>query len=516
MKYDYKIDMDTDSSHSLVLKRINPNSTVLEFGPSNGYMTKYMKEELGCIVYCIEADEEAAKIAKTYCKKMIVDDIDNLSWRHSLPINFFDYIIFADVLEHLKRPREALETAVGFLKKNGAVITSIPNIAHNAVIMELLQGKFDYRQVGLLDETHLRFFTKKSIRELLRNAGLRSIEWFLTTSRPEHTEFQQYYSFFPVAVQSYMKSRDDGNVYQFITVSKKVTDVKPEEIHDEPDINNENIFQDSYLQAFWESKNEFSESCSVKATLRYDKGFITHKLILPSEAKGIIRLDPGSEQSYIEIKDLMMQFYKKLPETREITRNVDGADENIVGSIKPDILPGAGIISLGDNNLFRFVCINNDPQLFLSVIPEEFSSCYKVLSLKMYATRNIPDSFLGEISQLINQLLIEGKGKQFVIEDKERYISQQQSEINSLKEKLLVQEEILTKNALRLKNAKIALTNRDQKVEALTQTLLKQQTELDIFRNRLAQVLDSYSWRFTAPFRCIAKTLQPFILPKKH
>jgi len=85
----------------------------------------------------------------------------------------FDYIIFGDVLEHLYDPEKCLKRMIPYLKKDGFILCSIPNIMHMSVIVSLLRGKFEYQDRGILDRTHLRFFTLESIVRMLWECGLR-------------------------------------------------------------------------------------------------------------------------------------------------------------------------------------------------------------------------------------------------------------------------------------------------------------------------------------------------------
>lgn len=120
MKYKYNIDMSSDNSLSLILRQVKPGSRILEFGPALGYMTQYLKEELGCIVYCVEIDADAASIASQFCDKMIVADLDELEyWGSQLGEQQFDFLIFADVLEHLRDPWNVLTYSKKFLDEEG-------------------------------------------------------------------------------------------------------------------------------------------------------------------------------------------------------------------------------------------------------------------------------------------------------------------------------------------------------------------------------------------------------------
>lgn len=161
-KYDTNVTMERNSSLTYIVKQIKPGTRVLEFGPATGYMTKYMKEVLKCEVYIVEIDEEAYEKARVYGKGGLCGNIEDYKWVELFADLKFDYITFADVLEHLTDPWRVLKSASKFLKEDGKVLISIPNIAHNAVLIDLFNNKFEYRRTGILDNTHLRFFTHDS------------------------------------------------------------------------------------------------------------------------------------------------------------------------------------------------------------------------------------------------------------------------------------------------------------------------------------------------------------------
>ena len=131
--------------------------SVLEIGCSKGDTLLDIKDMYkNAEVYGVELDEMAAKIAENFCN-VICGNIEN----EDLPYEeaSFDYIIFADVLEHLRNPQQALLYIKKFLKPNGCVLASIPNVQHISVVKDLLKGNFTYTPVGLLDHTHIHLFT---------------------------------------------------------------------------------------------------------------------------------------------------------------------------------------------------------------------------------------------------------------------------------------------------------------------------------------------------------------------
>jgi len=95
----------------------------------------------------------------------------------NIPHNFFDLIIFNDVLEHMYDPWEVLIACKKLLNKNGIVVISLPNIRHKSIMKELfLNDNFEYTEEGLLDVSHIRFFTKRSMQKMLTDCGYEIIK----------------------------------------------------------------------------------------------------------------------------------------------------------------------------------------------------------------------------------------------------------------------------------------------------------------------------------------------------
>lgn len=171
-RYDFDvIDLDSGSTHADVVLLTGEDKRVLELGPAGGYMTRAFTER-GCTVVGIEIDAESARRAAIHCERMIVGDLDTLDLERELGDDRFDVIVAADVLEHLKDPLGALQRLRGFLTDDGAFVLSVPNVAHGSVRLALLSGRFDYQEIGLLDRTHLHFFTHDSLAEMLDDAEL--------------------------------------------------------------------------------------------------------------------------------------------------------------------------------------------------------------------------------------------------------------------------------------------------------------------------------------------------------
>jgi len=167
----YTLKADPHSSHSVILDWLGEGRgrRLLDVGAADGLLSRLMTAR-GFKVTALEADPVAAEAGAAHCERMIVADLDR-----GLPQldGDFDAIVCADVLEHLRNPAAILMALRCSLAAGGAVVISIPNIAHAWVRLSLLAGRFDYAERGILDRTHLRFFTRRTLGALVTGAGLR-------------------------------------------------------------------------------------------------------------------------------------------------------------------------------------------------------------------------------------------------------------------------------------------------------------------------------------------------------
>jgi methionine biosynthesis protein MetW len=163
---------DRNSATTKIVALIPTGARVLDVGCSAGYLGEALKQRRQARVWGIELDEtDAAKARERGFEEVFTADLDRFAW-DDLDRYEFDAVVFADVLEHLKRPGDAIRGAAHHLAPGGIVIASIPNIAHLSIRVELMEGGFAYEKLGLLDDTHLKYFTKKTIEDLFRAAGL--------------------------------------------------------------------------------------------------------------------------------------------------------------------------------------------------------------------------------------------------------------------------------------------------------------------------------------------------------
>lgn len=146
---------------------------VLDVGCGSGVFGQTLKKTFGCEVWGVEPDLKSSEKAATRLDHVIHGCFDE---KIELPSGYFDCIFFNDVLEHMIDPAFALRLAQKVLAPAGTVAASIPNITHFPTVWRLVvRGSWEYTERGILDRTHLRFFTRQSIRQLFEEAGF-SIE----------------------------------------------------------------------------------------------------------------------------------------------------------------------------------------------------------------------------------------------------------------------------------------------------------------------------------------------------
>lgn len=156
------------SNREDMLKYVPPGiKTSLEFGCGCGGFSALVKDKFDAETWAVEINEEAAHKAEKILDKVI--NSDAAKSLDDIPENYFDCIILFDILEHLLHPSALLHDLKNKLSDKGVIIASIPNIRYYRTFIDLvIHGNWDYKDHGILDSTHLRFFTYKSILKMLK------------------------------------------------------------------------------------------------------------------------------------------------------------------------------------------------------------------------------------------------------------------------------------------------------------------------------------------------------------
>ncbi len=176
----YSFSNEPTGTHQLLLNEITPESTVLDVGAADGYLGESLIIQKKCRVFGIEphAQGAAEAVRKGYVV-CVPTSVEEALKDRRLKEEKFDYILAGDVCEHLLNPEQVLRTFKTFLKPGGKLVISLPNVAHYSVRAHLLCGRWDMQDAGILDRTHLHFYTQKTARALLAAAG-----WQVERVRP--------------------------------------------------------------------------------------------------------------------------------------------------------------------------------------------------------------------------------------------------------------------------------------------------------------------------------------------
>lgn len=218
-KYNFGYELQENSTTQWAFNKVKKNSKVLELGPANGNLTKHLKEQMNCIVDIIEISNETGILASQFARKAFIGteagNIENYHWYEALKNEKYDYIIILDVLEHLLQPNEVLKRLRELLKEDGSILISIPNIAHNSIIIDLINNRFNYNELGLLDNTHLKFFTYETLNKLFDNIGMVAVDKDYILLGVGENEIKNSYAEVEQSIAYYLRQRYMADVYQF-------------------------------------------------------------------------------------------------------------------------------------------------------------------------------------------------------------------------------------------------------------------------------------------------------------
>ena len=223
--YNFELNLQETNTMSYIEAYISAGSRVLEFGAANGRLTKYLSAEKSCRMTVVEIDGLSGKEAAEYAEKAYIGpeegDINKLGWYDAE--KKYDYIIFADVLEHLPEPKKILGLCRDMLEEHGKILVSIPNIAHNSVLIGLFNDEFEYDEVGLLDKTHIHFFTYKTFVRMLDELELMVSDQKPIYSSVGWNEINNKYTDVPSEMESALRKRKSGSIYQYVFCIEKKT-----------------------------------------------------------------------------------------------------------------------------------------------------------------------------------------------------------------------------------------------------------------------------------------------------
>ncbi|MBI3802798.1 MAG: glycosyltransferase [Nitrospirae bacterium] len=470
--YNQIFDPNAQDALGRIGRMIEAGSTVLELGPATGYFTRYLSEILKCTVDCIEWSEEMAQCAAPYCREMWVADLDQINLYSRFKEGTYDYIIAADVLEHLRDPWRVVEMCRPLLRTGGKLLLSIPNIGHAALVGDLLKGNFEYRDEGLLDRTHLRFFTRKSVLYMLRSSGFRVDSFDANIVMPEYTEYKYHLEFLPIILRQQLLSHADALTYQFIVSATvgKMTEEQWETLS-LPNVSSKPSFQ---VALFWTSSNgSFTEerSKSIWAPIGIERQLLRFELPDHIDIQRL-RLDPSDRPGFFHLFSIHLKGRNLLNGIEENYWSLNNIDE-IMQNVQLD-----NIHFCQEPLGAVFVATTGDPKLFLD-LPIHLSSVKQIswtlevdMDWPMSADFLIADiSFAAENKRLEESLHQQGQKAaelEFSIHVERQKLEAISKKVNQLEQELEVRQRRLTEEEKTVKELTATLENKLSELDSKT------------------------------------------------
>lgn len=215
-RYEYPVQLDSGTAPAQVVNLVGAGRRVLEFGCGPGSITRNLQAQ-GCTITGVDVDPTALEKVAEFCVSTHSLDLNSADWSPlARPADGYERVVAADVLEHLYDPLGSLRRMIGYLAPEGRMVISVPHAGHACLLGCLMAGDFQYRDWGLLDRTHIRFFGLSNIDKLLEDAGLATLQVRYVLKPPEDTEFKSLWLTLPRYWRQTLECADHAHVYQVV------------------------------------------------------------------------------------------------------------------------------------------------------------------------------------------------------------------------------------------------------------------------------------------------------------
>ncbi len=458
-KYNYDLDLNSGNSNSLILQHIKAGAEILEFGPAFGRLTKYLQSEMDCAVDIVEMDEESGQIAALYARKACIGlekgNIENYFWESLFSENKYDYIVFADVLEHLHCPQLVLKKCQKFLKPFGKILCAIPNIAHSSVIISLWNNDFTYKEVGLLDNTHIHFFTRKSFTEMAEQSGYHISSIENVTSAVGTNEIHWDYSAIPENVGNELRFRPEGDSYEYIFC-----------------LENSN---NSDLETYYNYSDSKNLACTCYVRERDDTDFAEEKCIKKFLAKkeNDIYFDLNKFENIIGLR---VQF---VPMPRAVIR-LNSCEIN--GVTPSYALDG---IQLGNN----MIIFENNSDIYINVKEGQPLVLHLNFEILSFGENTYIHEYFSKVKTLENE-----------IQEKEEIFNQRMSEkekhIEMLNNELILKETLLQEQKQSMLDKDNKLQQKEEEISTIKKEVQMHLSNINMLKNQIEKIKRSWIGKF--------------------
>lgn len=486
-KYDVGLDRQANDPLNIMLDHIDPNATVLEFGCAGGRMTKYMHDHLNSRVYIVEYNKDDYEQAKEYAEDGVCGDIQQFEWVEKFATVKFDYIIFADVLEHLYCPETVLEKASTLLKEDGIVWISVPNIAHNDIILNLYENKFQYTSTGLLDDTHIRFFTYESLKNMCEKLKLKPIYIDCISVPTNCTEQRINEIVHDNDFLELLDKRETGEIYQYVIGVGKKTSVQHEmlEIENKIDERTSTVIRN----VFFDKGNGFDGNNYLSLRAFRKENVFSEKIEVSKDVVRV-RFDPVEKIPCI-IKNL--RVFTDNGENIRIETNAEYKDKQY-----------------NFRNFDAQIIATLDKAAKWIVFAGNIEYTYNIMPTNTAIVRKLKNEVFNyekQIEKLTQKLTQLEKEK----EEESKVHSNQIQELNCELKRNTLQNEFKQKLSKQIKEEQHTLLKKYQEeLEKQNGEICRLQGEVDIFSKKYNEIVNSNTWKGTEKLRRIADNVKQY------
>jgi 2-polyprenyl-3-methyl-5-hydroxy-6-metoxy-1,4-benzoquinol methylase len=328
-----EIDGQRRTSLSVLTELVPDGSCVLDVGTGAGALGKELSERKACRVDGITHNPGEAAIASAHYQRLEVADLETRELAGIFAGARYDVIVCADVLEHLRSPEAVLNGARKLLAADGRLLLSVPNVAYVGQIAELMGGEFRYRQEGLLDHSHLRFFTRRSLLDLLGRAGWQVTRLETVEVELRASEFDSPLTGLPVTVQRRLLELPDALAYQFVVEARPAVGTADNRGFA---LGRRSAITDHSLALYWRSGQGYHEA---------DKSVVWGKVgqeaqefwftLPPTPGIDGLRLDPADRPGFVHLYWLGL-----LSSAGEVLWRWDGQADGLAGTLCQQLVTG--------------------------------------------------------------------------------------------------------------------------------------------------------------------------------
>jgi GT2 family glycosyltransferase/2-polyprenyl-3-methyl-5-hydroxy-6-metoxy-1,4-benzoquinol methylase len=369
--YEREIDDSEHTSLSLLTSNIAPGARVLDLGCGSGAIGRFLAQRNGQIapIDGLTINQAEAERARAHYRRVEVADLEQADLTQMFEHGAYDVIVCADVLEHLRQAARVLRACRDLLAPDGVLLLSIPNASYCGLVAELMAGEFRYREEGLLDATHVRFFTRATLLRFLADNGWLAEPFETIVRELPDSEFHIALDALPPAVARYLLALPDALTYQFIVVARPnaaIAGTALPEVETAPSVANSlpvcALFS---AELFLGANGRYDQAHKLTARGEIGRQRQTIRFDLPSQGAPLsgLRLDLADRPGFIHLHGLTLvnraghALWRWTPD--EVSMLIGAQHQDLV--FAPPALAGGGFVVL---------MYGNDPWIELPISPQ--------------------------------------------------------------------------------------------------------------------------------------------------